>query len=306
MKLLLIRVQTMKNSLIVIIVAVITATGCVSDRQNLELVNRKNLEHITNLKGQLAERDQRLLLLTESNATLIADAEHNQTLTDQIIELAATNDDLKKQLQTLAAAVPQLPAELKNALQSFADRFPTLATFSPNTSSVKFASDLTFPLGSDSLSQTAIASLANLAGVLNSSDAVKYEIKVVGHTDNIRIAKPATKTKHPTNTHLSVHRAIAVANALKDAGVAKKRLCVAGYGYQRPVVANTPTGASANRRVEIYLVPMAPVNDQFLKSLPQPPDTENAAAPNMPASTIPTTSSAIPTEQPTTNDTISK
>jgi chemotaxis protein MotB len=43
---------------------------------------------------------------------------------------------------------------------------------------------------------------------------------------------------------------------LNRAGVPADRMSIAGYGDQQPVVQNGPRGAEANRRVEIYLVPM--------------------------------------------------
>jgi hypothetical protein len=56
--------------------------------------------------------------------------------------------------------------------------------------------------------------------------------------------------------HLSVHRAIAVRDALVGDGVAPARFSVMGYGEYRPVAANGRNGSPENRRVEVFLTPM--------------------------------------------------
>jgi hypothetical protein len=56
--------------------------------------------------------------------------------------------------------------------------------------------------------------------------------------------------------HLSAHRAISVRKVLGDQSVAWERIQAAGWGENRPTVANNRNGGTAeNRRVEIYLVP---------------------------------------------------
>jgi chemotaxis protein MotB len=82
---------------------------------------------------------------------------------------------------------------------------------------------------------------------------------VVGHTDNVPIRRGSTAAQHPTNMHLSAHRAISVRDALNADGVTANRFMVAGYGEFRPIVTNGARGADANRRVELFLVPMTSV-----------------------------------------------
>jgi chemotaxis protein MotB len=118
---------------------------------------------------------------------------------------------------------------------------------------VRIRTDLTFPSGSAELRPGVQAALAELARILASREAAKYEVQVVGHTDNVPISNPQTRRNHPTNWHLSVHRAISVKDALADAGVAPVRMAVAGYGRFRPVVPNGPDGAEENRRVDVFL-----------------------------------------------------
>jgi len=149
-----------------------------------------------------------------------------------------------------------LPDDVNLALQELADRYPSLLTYDSRLGMVRFASDLTFALGSAELTPAAASSIAEFAKIANADSVRAYELKLVGHTDTVPIRNQATLAKHPTNTHLSVHRAIAVADAVRNNGVAAERIQVAGYGPYRPVVQNGPAGAAENRRVEIFLVPM--------------------------------------------------
>jgi len=75
-------------------------------------------------------------------------------------------------------------------------------------------------------------------------------IKVVGHTDNV----PIKSVRFPSNWHLSVERAKAVAELLKQGISRPDRLQVDGKGAEVPIDSNaTPDGRSKNRRVEILI-----------------------------------------------------
>ena len=156
-----------------------------------------------------------------------------------------------------------------------------MLSYDERTGMLRFSSDLTFDLGSASLSSAANQTLGQLAAILNSKDALGFEIRIVSHTDNVPIKRPATRAKHPTNTHLSVHRSIAVRDALVRDGIAPNRTQVAGYGQYRPIAPNGSRGAAANRRVEVYLFPMSESNMAADNADPAP--TATATAPDTPA-----------------------
>ena len=119
----------------------------------------------------------------------------------------------------------------------------------------RWKGDLLFALGSDVVKDSAKASLQAFANIAKSSAAAKFDVIVVGHTDNIRIAREDTKKLHPTNWHLSAHRSIAVNSLLIQYGVPAGKTGVMGYGEYRPIDSNsTEKGRQQNRRVEIYLV----------------------------------------------------
>lgn len=160
-----------------------------------------------------------------------------------------------------------LPPDLDKALADFAAAHTDAVEYDAQRGVVKWKSDLLFALGSDVVKQSAAQALKGFAEIVNSPAAGGFDVIVVGHTDNIPIAKAQTRAKHPTNWHLSVHRAISVMNQLQRAAVKQERLGVMGYGEYRPVAPNdTDANRQQNRRVEIFLVPstsVAPVSQNL-------------------------------------------
>ena len=169
-----------------------------------------------------------------------------------IDKLLADYERLLKQVGEMG--VGPLPAELNRALADLAAQYPDVLTFDARTGMLRFSSDFTFDSGSVAIKPAAKTLVDRLAGILNQPVAQQFEVKVVGHTDNVPIRRVAAQ--HPTNMYLSAHRAISVRDALVSDGVAANRMQVAGYGEYRPVVANGANGAAANRRVEIFLSPL--------------------------------------------------
>ena len=106
-------------------------------------------------------------------------------------------------------------------------------------------------------SPRAVKAIETLCTIINSAQAAPFDIIVCGHTDDVPILKASTKQRHPTNWHLSAHRAISVEKVMENNGVGPKRLSVKGFGEYRPIEANKPgkKGNPKNRRVEIYIVP---------------------------------------------------
>jgi len=281
----------------VLLIAGVGLTGCVSQHHadDLASVNRTLKERIVELEAQIDELNQRIELMRSSGSATASEVAsltaERDALQAQVDKLLADNERLKTENRRLMAAGSQIPVEVEDALKRFAQRYPNLVVYDDVTGAVKFASDFTFGLGSADLSSEAANAIPRLAEVFNSDAASDYEVRIVGHTDTVRIANPGTRAKHPTNWHLSVHRAIAVRDALSKAGVGDVRTSVSGYGPYRPVTQNTARGAQDNRRVEVYLVPMAPVNEQYL----QPTGTPG----NRPATNNSNTSSSGGSAEPT-------
>ncbi len=262
-----IRVNKLKSS--VIVLCVIALTGCVSqkkydelkfaerncnaERQRLaeELANAKdqngNLQsEISRLKSDLADKERTIAALQQQ----ISGAKEALSKMTSVYEKLAAARIPSPQIQI------NLPPELDKALKDFAARHPEMVTYDSKRGLVKFVSDVLFDLGSDKVKPEAKKSLAELAKILTGPTVKNFDVVVVGHTDNIPIAKPSTRAKHPTNWHLSVHRAISVMRVLEDNGVSPEILGVMGYGEYRPIASNsTAQGRAKNRRVEVYILP---------------------------------------------------
>ena len=236
------------------------ALGCVpQDRyDNLITTNRSLQQQLVDTE---AERDEALGRVGSVQDQLTRINANNQRLQSRYDELRMAFDHLETDNDEYLRRIAQLeigplPLEVESALVELAASHPDVLTFDAKHGMLRFSSDLTFDLGSVELKTDAAATIQALAGILNDRAAMGLEAHVIGHTDNVRIARPETRRQHPTNMHLSVHRAISVRDALTTAGIDPVRLQVAGYGEFRPVVPNGSRGAAENRRVEIFLAPM--------------------------------------------------
>jgi chemotaxis protein MotB len=230
--------------------------GCVSQVQydNLDTLYRTSKEQIQDLTQMLADKDAQIKAMRDAAAGSDLQARLAKALEDRD-KMDAKLRDVEDRLRKLVGDGGPLPQDLRDELQKLAAANPDLLTFDAKRGMVRISSDLTFDLGATDVKPAAAAVLKKLAAIINSPVASHYEAMIVGHTDNVRIGRPDTRAKHPTNWHLSVHRAIAVKDVLDSAGVKPERMCVAGYGEYRPIVANGTKGAEQNRRVEIFLVP---------------------------------------------------
>lgn len=100
---------------------------------------------------------------------------------------------------------------------------------------------VTFELGSDRLSTTAQANLAEFAKALNAPALRDKAFLVSGHTD--------ARGADSMNRALSERRAMVVVKFLESLGVDADRLTAKGYGESRPRIEEDPF-ADGNRRVE--------------------------------------------------------
>jgi chemotaxis protein MotB len=186
----------------------------------------------------------------------------------QVAQLQSQNAAITQKYEDLLNRPPQvveygeraLPPDLSNRLTEFANENPDIVTFDAARGVVKFKSDVTFGSGSTDLNERAVGTLQRFSAILNSPEAVGYELMVAGHTDNQRVTRQSTiNAGNFDNWYLSAHRAIAVAAELVKNGVNRTRLGVAGYADQQPIASNsTSAGRALNRRVEIVILPTHP------------------------------------------------
>ena len=247
---------------LVLAVAIVTG-GCVAQQKfnEVKAQNRIQQQRITDLEGDLGSCELKSAQLGKQMETV--QGRNIAEIGAKDDEIAALEKDTEAKKSLIARMQAQLlrsgaalPMELSVMLQDFAER-NKMVTFDAGSGMLKFESDLLFELGSDKVAPQAVASVKALCGIMNSKEAQKFDVVIAGHTDDVPIKKPATREKHPTNWHLSVHRSIAVLNIMTANKVAPTRVSVRGFGEYRPVVRNKPNkkGSAENRRVELYIVP---------------------------------------------------
>lgn len=212
---------------------------------------------------QVSEEQAKTLALQKrveaEQAEWNADRAKLGVLSERVAKLTRANQELERLIEvrkhrplarpTITAS--PLPAELDQALLSLAGRFPDRVWYQRERGAVSFANDPLFETGSDLVRPGAHGALQELAGILATRSPDEFEIIVVGHTDDVPITKEETLAKHPSNWHLSVHRAIAVQQMLVRAGLPAARMGVMGYAEYRPVGSDR----AQNRRVEVFIVP---------------------------------------------------
>jgi len=248
------------RAVVAALVAAPLLAGCVNQREydDLYTTNRGLEERNVALQQELETRDATISALRQRVST--ADTTVDQ-MRRQNLELQGNVDRIMTDVQAIdsrlgTVALAVVDPATDRALRDLAQRNSSIITYDPALGMVRFASDMTFGSGSAEVQPAAATALQQLAQVLASSRVTSYDIRVVGHTDNVPIGNPATRQRHPSNMHLSVHRAISVRDVLRQAGVPSERMQVAGWGEFRPAVPNPPSGgAAANRRVELFIIP---------------------------------------------------
>ena len=253
--------RTVKLSLIFLLcVCVFLVSGCGSELQDLRIQNDTQREQIAKLGSELEASALQLDQLQRKLASAKGRSDIEVESLQQ--EIIALEEDIAKKKELIASMQQRLiigggalPVELSTMLEDFA-KGSDMVTYDASRGIVKFKSDLLFEKGSDKVASSAAQAVKLLCGILNSEEAKQFDVIIAGHTDNIPIAKPETRAKHPTNWHLSANRAIAVLNVMASNNIESKRMSVRGFGEYRPFAENKPNkgGNPQNRRVEIYIV----------------------------------------------------
>lgn len=254
--------RTLKiSALFLLFICLALLNGCDAELKDLRIQNDTQRKEIADLRSQV----QTTSLEIEQLKRKLADAKEKGGINEDALKqkIAALEEDLKKKNNLVASMQDKLlgsgatlPVELSTMLEDFAKEHK-MVTFDDSRGIVKFESDLLFEKGSDILAPTAVETVKLFCEILNSEQGKKFDIIIAGHTDDIPVLKPATRAKHPTNWHLSAHRAISVLDAMASNNIDQKRMSIRGFGEYRPIAPNKPDkgGNPQNRRVEIYIVP---------------------------------------------------
>ena len=253
--------RTVKLSAILsLCVCALLLNGCNSELQDLRIQNNTQQKLIDQLQAELAANTLQL----EQMKKQLAAAQQTDSIEVEALQqqIAALEEDIAKKKELIASMQQRLllggaalPVELSTLLEDFAKQHD-MVTYDSSRGIVKFKSDLLFDKGSDNVAASAIEAVKSLTAILNSEQGKKFDVIIAGHTDDIPIQKPETRAKHPTNWHLSSHRAISVLKVMESNNIDSKRLSARGFGEYRPIAENKPgnKGNPQNRRVEIYIV----------------------------------------------------
>lgn|SRR5512143_737827 len=222
---------------VAVLAAGFIASGCVSSGTFKKMEAQKN--------GEIAAVQQEKAALEKQNADLkqqvSATQQKVESLEQEKASLTASSQQSQKQYEEL---VQNLSKEVeKGELQVKQYK---------NMLSVDLAEQIFFDSGKAALKKGGKDVLKKVG------DALKgYEnkiIRVVGHTDNVPVAKSLQKT-FPSNWDLSVARATNVVRFLQEVGIPPERMVAAGRAEYDPVAPNdTPEGRQKNRRIEIMLI----------------------------------------------------
>jgi len=254
--------RTVKLSVLFLLcICLVLLNGCGSELKDLRIQNDIQQERIAELESEVQTTKVRLEQLKRKLET--AESHGGIEINALQQKIAALEEDLGKKRELISSMQQQLlyggaslPVELSTMLEDFA-KDKEMVEYDSSRGIVKFKSDLLFEPGSDKVAPAAGEVVKSLCKILNSEQGKKFDVIIAGHTDDIRIGKPATRAKHPTNWHLSAHRAISVLDIMSNNNVSSERMSVRGFGEFRPIAPNKPNkkGNPKNRRVEIYIVP---------------------------------------------------
>jgi chemotaxis protein MotB len=249
-------------SLFLVIISISLFFGCVSeqDYKNLQAQNATQQRRVTDLVSKLSAAELELgQLRNQLSEAMEGGGINAKSLQEEIGVLERALADKRAMISEMRKRLlggVVLPVELSVMLEDFAGS-QDMVTYDASRGLVKFKSDLLFEKGSAIVVSEATSAVKSLCSIMNSTQGLEFDIIVAGHTDDMRISRPATKAKHPDNWHLSAHRAISVLTIMTANSIDPKRVSVRGFGQYRPIEPNAPgnKGNPKNRRVEIYIVP---------------------------------------------------
>ena len=250
--------RTVKFSVVFIVcTSLVLVNGCGSELKDCKIQNAAQLKLVSQLESKVGATELRL---KQCNRRLDTAGSTNSIRMEALQqEITALEEDLSRKKSLITRMQGQLqsgvslPPELITMLEDFAAK-NEMVTYDLDRGIVKFKSDLLFRSGSDEVLAPAAEAVKSLCAILNSEQAKEFDIMIAGHTDDqpIRYSRP----KHPTNWHLSAHRAISVLKIMEASEIDSKRLSARGFGEFCPIEPNKPDkkGNPKNRRVEIYII----------------------------------------------------
>jgi chemotaxis protein MotB len=237
--------------------AAFSSSGCGRRWQmrQAQLQTMEMYKYSQGLGSQLAQSQQSAAQYEQMAAQLQASLDTaNQRIANLTNERGALQDEYKNLLTGLKPGDNPLNSAANRKFEELARKYPEFE-FDPTTGVSRFNGDLLFASGSDEIRDKGRVLLTEFSKIMSDPDTKQFHILVVGHTDDMAIARNVTRASHPTNWDLSVHRSTAVVKTLAKMGIEEPRLGAAGYSmYQNAVPNSDDSARQQNRRVEIFVL----------------------------------------------------
>lgn len=230
---------------------------CQNDDQRLAKGStemQKQLDDATAVDDQLTKELRRL---GEDSQSLLA---VNGSLKDALESSKARLEELRR-AQAAAEQRAAVYRDLALKLKGMVDAGDLAIILRDGRMVLQMSNDVLFDSGKADLKPAGVKALTQLADVLRTVPARRFQ--VAGHTDN----DPIRYSGFRSNWELSTARALAVVELLASQGVDSRELSAAGFGEFDPVDTNdTSAGKAHNRRTEITVQP----NIAEIVSVPNP------------------------------------
>lgn len=229
----------MMNRLLLLPLLLIAALPACQAQRNKEIIEDQDRQ----LDTLQSERSR---LMSERDRIRVENAALQESLTVEQMRAQELNSRLMAMEADMQASDSELD-ELRDELGGLGIAIGRRAGFVV----LELPQSITFPSGRADLSAQGKKSLQAVTNVLNERYS-ENTYWVEGHTDN----DPISKSGWRSNLHLSLMRALAVAEYLtKDLDVSADKVRVSGYGEYAPKVDNSdPKNKASNRRVEILIL----------------------------------------------------
>jgi len=252
---------------VAVIAAALVISGCVSTGTFNTMQEKKNTQ-ITSLQKEKANLEQQKQTLEQQKSALEGNLntlkERFSAVEQSRVELEQQVGSLQKEKASLVAASQQRQQQYEALVQGLSNEVrkgQLQVRQYRNMLTVDLADQIFFDSGRATLKPGGKAILKKVGEALKG-----YEdkiIRVVGHTDNVPVAKSLQGT-FPTNWELSVARATNVVRYLQEVGVPPERLVASGRAEYDSVASNdTPEGRQQNRRIEIMLIDKSLVTEMM-------------------------------------------
>ncbi len=224
-----------------------------NDNSSLSAQKTSCDENVVDLQSKIADMESAAITLNEKIEALESEIEILGSGKIELTKDLAAKEAMLAEMRKEKALAKKRMDTMKNMLK----KFKTLIAAGKLNVKIRngkmvleLPSAILFESGKAELSEEGQKTLVEVAEVL--SKIKNREFQVAGHTDS----DPIKSSGFSSNWELSTSRALAVVIFLEKNKMNPKYLSAAGYSEHQPAESNkTDKGKSANRRIEITLMP---------------------------------------------------